>query len=122
MKVASWHSHVIVGASFAALLLSACHATVSEQAVDVAPDETVLASPGTQAVIDTHADIADPLVLAPPPPPAPPPIDDNPQQVVGLVPNQVADLLGKPGFVRKEAGAEIWQYRQPECVLDLFLY
>ncbi len=30
--------------------------------------------------------------------------------------------LGQPYFVRHEAEAEIWQYRSPTCVLDIFLY
>jgi hypothetical protein len=34
----------------------------------------------------------------------------------------VTALLGQPDFQRHEPPAELWQYRSPDCVLDLFLY
>jgi hypothetical protein len=30
--------------------------------------------------------------------------------------------LGQPDFTRQEASAQIWQYRDASCVLELFLY
>ncbi|HLY57195.1 MAG TPA: hypothetical protein VKS60_16650 [Stellaceae bacterium] len=30
--------------------------------------------------------------------------------------------LGQPDFKREEESAQIWQYRGPSCVLDVFLY
>jgi hypothetical protein len=35
---------------------------------------------------------------------------------------QLVQRLGKPDFTRKEADAEIWQYRGDKCVLVVFLY
>lgn len=46
----------------------------------------------------------------------------DPRVLVGLTGAEVADLLGRPGFVRRDAPAEIWQYRGGDCVLDVFLY
>ena len=31
-------------------------------------------------------------------------------------------LLGPPRLVRRDAPAELWQYRARDCVVDLFLY
>ena len=30
--------------------------------------------------------------------------------------------LGEPALIRRDGDAEIWQYREDSCVLDLFLY
>lgn len=46
----------------------------------------------------------------------------GPEKLVGLTGTQLTALLGVPGFVRRDAPAEIWQYRDGDCVLDLFLY
>jgi hypothetical protein len=46
----------------------------------------------------------------------------RPDELVGLNPAQVTELLGNPGLVRRDAPAQIWQYRGPDCVLDLYLY
>jgi hypothetical protein len=53
---------------------------------------------------------------------APKPVDDNPKQLFGLSGQRVAALLGPANFVRRDGAAEVWQYRAPECVLDVFLY
>lgn len=46
----------------------------------------------------------------------------EPARLKGLNPLQVKSVLGKPGFTRRDAPAEIWQYRARACTLDLFLY
>jgi hypothetical protein len=45
-----------------------------------------------------------------------------PAQLVGLDADQVEDLLGPADFTRSDGPAEIRQYRDAACVLDLFLY
>ncbi len=40
----------------------------------------------------------------------------------GLTSVQLRAALGNPGFTRRDAPAEIWQYRGRNCTLDLFLY
>ncbi len=69
------------------------------------------------------------LALPTEPPPAPvapetPPgvLEQAPGQLLGMAQPQIADLLGTPAFVRRDNGAEIWQYRNDDCVLHLFLY
>ncbi len=46
----------------------------------------------------------------------------RPKQIVGLERGQVTAFLGQPDFIRKDAPAEIWQYRGSVCILDFFLY
>lgn len=46
----------------------------------------------------------------------------EPARLKGLTPTQVKSVLGRPGFTRRDAPAEIWQYRGRVCTLDLFLY
>ena len=46
----------------------------------------------------------------------------DPERLLNLPGGAVSDILGPPAFVRREAEARVWQYRAPECVLDLYLY
>lgn len=46
----------------------------------------------------------------------------QPDRLIGLKAAEIADLLGAPGFRRKDSPAEIWQYRAQGCFLDVFLY
>jgi hypothetical protein len=43
-------------------------------------------------------------------------------EIIGRDARDVVDLLGPPGFVRRDGPAEIWQYRAGDCVFDLFIY
>ena len=47
---------------------------------------------------------------------------DEPARLKGLSGAQVVQVLGIPGFRRRDNPAEIWQYRARACTLDLFLY
>ena len=62
---------------------------------------------------------------APPAPsataPARPPLKDV-RELIGLEREQIQARLGDPALRRRDAPAEIWQYRSPLCVLDVFLY
>lgn len=55
-------------------------------------------------------------------PPPEPEIDSNPNRLLGLDRGAITGLLGTPGFVRSEAPAQLWRYRDERCLLDLFLY
>lgn len=46
----------------------------------------------------------------------------KPEELVGLNPEEVKQILGTPALVRHDSPAQIWQYRSHDCVLDLFLY
>ncbi len=45
-----------------------------------------------------------------------------PRTLLGLEQHQVMALLGEPSFKRRDDPAQIWQYRDSTCVLDVFLY
>ncbi len=66
-----------------------------------------------------EAALPDPATAALPPEPI---INDDPQQLMGLDPIALSAVLGEPELVRREAPAEIWQYRNESCVFDVFLY
>ncbi|MEQ8194383.1 MAG: hypothetical protein RIB59_07825 [Rhodospirillales bacterium] len=42
--------------------------------------------------------------------------------MIGLDREQVTALLGAPTFRRFDTPADLWQYGNDECILDLFLY
>lgn len=45
-----------------------------------------------------------------------------PQELVGRQASDLRRLLGEPDLIRREVGAEVWQYPAPGCVLFLYLY
>lgn len=45
----------------------------------------------------------------------------TPKQLVGLGRDQIQSMLGYPWLLKREGAAELWQYRVPACVLDIFL-
>ena len=61
----------------------------------------------------------EPAIAALPPAPV---INDDPQQLMGIGPGALSAILGEPELIRREAPAEIWQYRSDQCVFDVFLY
>ncbi len=91
----------------AALGLTAC--AQKSRPKSAAPEKTVAATPVKPQAV--------PPAKAPPPKVYPPP-----SHLTGLDGEQVIDLLGSPGFKRKDDPALIWQYRTKACALDLFLY
>ena len=42
--------------------------------------------------------------------------------LVGADPAKLEQWLGKPGFVRLDDPAQVWQYRDQGCVVDVYLY
>ncbi|MBM3598638.1 MAG: hypothetical protein FJX35_10525 [Alphaproteobacteria bacterium] len=91
----------------------------------VAPRQSDLTSAPATALPNTGADGAQTASLVVRPDtqmPREEPRRADPKTLVGLTGKQVAELLGRPGFVRRDAPAEVWQYRGADCVLDIFLY
>ena len=41
---------------------------------------------------------------------------------MGLADSEITALFGTPAFTRRDKPAEIWQYRDGGCILDVFLY
>jgi hypothetical protein len=54
--------------------------------------------------------------------PPEPEIDDDPERLLGLEPDALSDLLGRPELIRREDPAQVWQYRGADCVFDVVLY
>jgi hypothetical protein len=89
---------------------------------------------GGRAVVAAIPPAAPPVIPLPPTTAAPRPVETaaaplpavaparGTAQLRGLSSLQVTQLLGRPDFLRRDASAEVWQYRTGECVLDLFLY
>ncbi len=100
----------------AGLLLAACQTTQGpiETAVTTGADRPL------QTVLPTLDQIG--AERLPPQVALKPKINDDPTQVVGLLPREIFSLLGQPEFVRRDMSAQVWQYRRSACVLDLFLY
>jgi hypothetical protein len=46
----------------------------------------------------------------------------GPERYQGLAGAELVRLLGRPDMLRRDGGAEIWQYRAGACILHLFLY
>ena len=55
---------------------------------------------------------------------SPPPLglSSDPKRFIGAKPDFLLAELGEPFTLRKEAPAQVWQYRTDQCVLDIFLY
>jgi hypothetical protein len=63
-----------------------------------------------------------PVALHPPPQAATARTVLGPERYQGLAGAELVRLLGRPDMMRRDAGAEIWQYRMGACILHLFLY
>lgn len=94
------------GAMLAALMLSAC-------AAPRAP------APGAVANPAVPREQGQPVASQPT---APEPASARSADIIGLGTEAVERLLGRPEMVRRDAPAEVWQYRSETCVVDLYLY
>lgn len=43
-------------------------------------------------------------------------------ELVGMTAQQLGGLLGQPRYLRRETPAQVWQYADRRCILDIFLY
>ncbi len=102
-----------------AVPLTACQTTDEHTLPEV--------SSASQTEIDTVADnqevAAVPTITPPEPEPEPEPIPvPDPETLIGYDNRALEGLLGLPSFTRQDPPAELWQYRNDVCTLDLFLY
>jgi len=49
-------------------------------------------------------------------------ITTPPGDLTGMEAPALQHLFGTPGLVRKDDPAQVWQYRNQDCVLDIYLY
>ena len=111
-------------ALLAVLVLAACGGSAPKQPTATA----VLPAPANPVPeVEKPAKTVQPV--APPPkqaalpkPPEPEPVDDNPMQFMEMTVAQLSEAIGRPHLVRRDGGAEVWQYRGEGCFLDVFLY
>ncbi len=111
----------ILGAALMVASLAGCEGmplqlpfiTAAQTAQPEAPAAAV-PQPETEPETEPEAETA-----ALPPEPV---IDDDPARILGLGPEKLTELLGRPELTRREPPAEIWQYRGESCVFDVFLY
>lgn len=114
-------------AALSLLILAGCAATetADDQGADLESSLPARALQPDDAAETSEA--ADAFGLDPDPTavvrkPAEPVIDDDPEQLLGLGPNGLFVLLGEPQLIRREAPAQVWQYRGLACVFDVVLY
>ncbi len=118
----------ILGAALLAVLLTGCEGMAlrlpfftTAQTAQPEPQTKASEAPAATAPQTETAPEAQtgPKTAALPPAPA---IDDDPARILGLGPDRLTELLGRPELTRREPPAEIWQYRGESCVFDVFLY
>lgn len=115
------------------LLLSGC-------ATDTPSGPSLAAAPSSATAaqgIDPSASAAAPSLAAGlseglagllPEPPRPDNMSLAPQaaasgpELVGMTAQQLGGLLGQPRYLRRETPAQVWQYTDRRCILDIFLY
>jgi hypothetical protein len=111
-----------LGAALLAAVLTGCEGVSLRLpfifAPQTAPPESQTKAPEAPAATAPQPE-AEPQTAALPPEPA---IDDDPARILGLGPDKLTELLGRPELTRREPPAEIWQYRGESCVFDVFLY
>ncbi len=113
----------ILGAALLAAVLTGCEGLPLQLPfITAAPSAPSESGPETPAATtpqpEAGPEIA-PEIAALPPEPV---IDDDPARILGLGPDKLTELLGRPELTRREPPAEIWQYRGETCVFDVFLY
>jgi len=89
------------------ILLGGCQA-------ETAPVEQ--APPPLAPVLEEVDVITEPVI---PVPPKPRFIIEN---IMNLAPDTLQNILGEPSLRREERGAQVWLYRNAECIMHLYFY
>ena len=118
------HKSRILGALLLAALLTGCEGMPLQLPLPTAPQTTQPEAAPAEAEAEPQTGPktgpkTEPKTAALPPAPE---IDDDPARILGLGPEKLAEILGRPDLTRREPPAEIWQYRGRSCVFDVFLY
>lgn len=117
------HRGLLRGALAALALagLAACGGAGGREDTGAAAEQpTVAAIPMPAATATAHPATAEPVAA-----PTPAPVVERypePATLRGLDEGQLSRLLGAPRFKRRDDPAQIWQYGDDACVLDVFLY
>jgi hypothetical protein len=99
------------------LALGACTTTDTNQSI-------IPVEPSQEAAIEVAA--VQPSAIVPEPVPEPEPevliSVPEPDNLIGYSPSRLKSLFGEPSFVRSDPPAELWQYKNASCIMDLYLY
>lgn len=109
-------------AALAALSLGACTADGQRPTATLAPS---LSAPANHAATSGKRGSVPVPGVAPvvmPAPQAPARVQVPVGSLIGRLGQEVRSELGKPDFNLREAPAELWQYRQGPCLLEVILY
>lgn len=101
--------------------VAACSGIATDADPTPTPTVTPTAAAATQAAATTLAPPVVPTETAMAAP-APERRYPEPASLAGLDEGQLSGLLGQPRFKRRDDPAQIWQYRNDACALDVFLY
>ncbi|MGE4563100.1 MAG: hypothetical protein AAEC10_09200, partial [Rhodospirillales bacterium] len=117
-----WPSSVRLNISviFAALALVACGTPQPAQVAASAQAAPKVYTPEVYTPEVYTPEVYTPKKVVAPDPSAK--IYPEPNLTTGLDRQLLITLLGKPGFMRRDGPAEIWQYKTLACTLDVFLY
>ncbi|MEX0695276.1 MAG: hypothetical protein WD075_12585 [Rhodospirillales bacterium] len=97
---------------FGAFLLSACAGTAPPpHETTTAPASSPAYKPAPVIAKRTPVPESVPEINAP-----------QPDAVIGWQQEELSRTFGTASLIRRDLGAEIWQYRTDQCVLFLFLY
>lgn len=96
----------LVAPALLAILVAGC-AVPAPSPADLSPDASLPEETGPAA------GLPETLPLQPPP---------DPDRLLGLEPRQVQDVLGTPNLVRRENAAQVMQFKNGNCVLDVIFY
>ncbi len=89
-------------------------AALSAVEPSAAPPTAVLQEPPSFAIeLERDEEAAPPRKIV---------VANDPRRFIGAKPDFLLEELGQPSSLRKEAPAEVWQYRAELCVLDIVLY
>ncbi|HEY5208248.1 MAG TPA: hypothetical protein VIJ42_02265 [Stellaceae bacterium] len=100
----------------ALLTLAGCDSGVKLGADFNAPFATEATTPAAASAA------ADPKAAAPAAPETTAAVPPRLTKFHNMSAPEVEALVGEPDFRRVEPPAELWQYRTPQCVVDLYLY
>lgn len=79
-------------------------------------------SSSLEAAVSKDTAGIDPMAATPDPDAAIEPDPPKPDELIGMVAEQVAGRIGRPDHVWRESPAAVWQYADRGCVLHVFLY
>ena len=112
MPPKTWNGFFLSALFF--IFLGGCASTGGET-----PQATALNEPGTPPIEKAQKPLAiDPVPVEDEAPPPPPTLDD----LIGLEPKNIQEILGPVSLRRWEGSAQVMHFTNGHCVLDIYFY